>query len=128
MQFGNLKEMEASEVKSTRTGELYTLSKSLTNGTGITSFSVTEEEIAPGNRGSAPHSHSTKDEIFFVLSGSPTVYVNGEKRVISSGEYVVFQGGLNEVHYVANETEENVRLLMISSRSTDDTIHYQHDS
>jgi len=123
--FGNIRGIPPTQVQSGRTGELFTLARSLTDGTGVSAFSLIHEELRPGHRTSSPHSHTKKDEVYVILSGTPTVYVNEEKRTACSGDYIIFKSGLKEVHYLANETREIVELLVISSCPPDDIVEYQ---
>lgn len=122
--YGSIKEIEPIEVRSAPTGELYTIARLITEGTGISDFSVIHEELPPGHRSSSPHYHSKQDEMYFVLSGSPTVHINGNERVIHSGCYVVFKSGGKNKHVLENNTKDMVEVLKISSCPTNDVITY----
>ena len=123
--FGNLKKAASMEVRSRATGELFTVARRITDDTGIKDFSVSYEELLPGSRTSSPHFHSKKDEIYLVLSGSVSVYLNDKKEIINAGDYVVFKSGTRESHYLVNETKNKTELLMINSCPPDDIIEYQ---
>src|SRR5262245_25789648 len=91
--FGSIREVCPLQVQSKATGELFTIARSLTDGTGISDFSLIHEELLPGRRTSSPHSHTRKDELYLVLSGTPSVYVNEAKRTLRSGDYIIFKSG-----------------------------------
>lgn len=124
MKLGSLEKTPAFEVKSRSTGEVYTLCRTITDGTSITDFAVRLEDLPPGHRSSAPHAHTKKHELYLVLRGSPTVHVNGEASLLTSGDYIVFEAGAGERHYLENTTAEPVELLSISSCPPDDVTHY----
>jgi uncharacterized cupin superfamily protein len=63
--------------------------------------------------------------MYLVLSGTPVAYVNDERRMLHAGDYVIFRSGLMEVHYLANETQESVKLLQISSCPPDDVVEQE---
>lgn len=124
MKVRSLDEVNPVEVRSATTGEIFTISRTITDGSAIGSFVVRHEDLGPGRRTSSPHAHSRKDELYYVLSGTPTVIVNGERRLMQAGEFVAFKGGLKEVHHLTNETDEKVALLLVSSCCKDDEIEY----
>lgn len=123
--FGSIKKVRPVQVQSEVTGEQFTVARLLTEDSGVSSFSLIHEELPPGHRTSSPHSHSIKDEIYLVLSGEPSAYVEGKKTMMSSGDYVIFKGGQQEAHCLVNETNENIELLLFSSSPSDDVIEYQ---
>lgn len=123
--FRSIQETPPIQVQSRRTGELFTVARLLTDGAGVRGFSVIHEQLAPGRRTSSPHTHTKKDEMYIVLSGSPAAYVDQERRVLHSGDYIIFRSEAKQVHYLANETSEDVMLLQISSCPPDDVVEYE---
>jgi mannose-6-phosphate isomerase-like protein (cupin superfamily) len=65
-------------------------------------------KIAPHAEGPPKHMHITFDESFTVRSGSLTVWLNTEKKVLKAGETVSIPKGMP--HKLFNETEEEVAL------------------
>lgn len=126
MKTGRISDLPPSTVKSSRTGEVFTLTRFLTEGTSITDFSVTHETLSPGRRSSSPHFHSHKDELYLVLEGAPTVHYHGKQRLLSAGDFVVFESGSQHAHYLSNDTTSPVQLLMIASCPEKDDVHYRH--
>jgi uncharacterized cupin superfamily protein len=123
--FRSIRETPPIQVQSKSTGELFTVARLLTDGSGVSGFSVIHEELPPGRRTSSPHNHTKKDEMYIVLSGSPAAYIDRQKRVLHSGDYIIFRSEAKQVHYLANETSEDVVLLQISSCPPDDVVEYE---
>ena len=124
MDCGKISDIGVQEVTSNKTGEIFTTARLITEIVGVVSFSVTYEELSPGHRSSSPHCHSKNDEMYIVLSGTPTVQVNNEERIVRSGCYVSFRGGSNEKHVLINSTNQKVKLLKINSCLKDDIVTY----
>jgi uncharacterized cupin superfamily protein len=121
---GTIHSIPQTDVTSKKTGEIFTLFRSITSGTSITNFSVMHEELLPGRRTSSPHAHSKKDELYIVLKGTPTAHVNQEPLPLQTGDYIIFEAGKNESHCLSNDTDETVELLTISSCPDDDVVTY----
>jgi len=69
--------------------------------------------------GSHPfHTHPTREEIIYVISGRAEQWVNGEKRILGPGEMVLVQKG--EVHGTYNPFNERLVFLAILSPAVAD--------
>lgn len=121
--FGTLSQVPPVQVQSRRTGELFTVARLLTEGTGVSDFSVIHEELLPGRRGSSPHAHTVLNELFVILKGTPTVYVGTERRVVSAGDYVLFRAE-GPPHWIANESDETVEWLRVAGNAERDVVVY----
>lgn len=128
MKLGNLRDGQPCEVKSNRTGEIFTLFRSVTEGTGIEDLVVMHEELPPGHRTSSPHYHTLKNELYIVLKGKPTAQVDGIKFEMATGDYIVFESKQNETHCLINEGNDPVELLTVSSCPPEDVIVYETDN
>lgn len=124
----NIHDAVAMEVRSTTTGEPFTTARKLTEGTGISAFSVIHEELAPNRRASSPHAHTKLDEMYIVLSGNPTVHINSQSRCLSPGDFVVFRPQNGGLHWIANESSDVVALLRVASCPGDDVVVYADDA
>lgn len=72
-------------------------------------------ELAPGQRTFPFHWHTVKEEWLVVLRGEPTLRdPSGEHRLVA-GDVVLFKRGPEGAHSLRNDTDEPVRLLMLSS-------------
>jgi len=72
-------------------------------------------ELAPGQKTFPYHWHQVQEEWLIVLRGEPTVREPAGERKLAPGGCVVFKRGPAGAHLVRNDTEEPVRLLMLSS-------------
>jgi uncharacterized cupin superfamily protein len=81
-------------------------------------------ELLPGSPGGSMHMHYGVEEMFFVLSGTPTVRTpEGEER-LSPGDVVYFPEGPDGLHTFSNPMDEPVRLLGISTKRFPDVVAY----
>ena len=58
---------------------------SLRRELGITTFGINQILLRPGQRGRI-HRHFHQEEVFLVLAGTLTLYVDGEPRELTQGE------------------------------------------
>ena len=81
-------------------------------------------ELLPGSAG-GPVAHAFGvEEMFFVLTGTPTVRTpEGEGR-LSPGDVVYFPEGPAGLHDFSNPTDEPARLLAVSSKRFPDVVAY----
>ena len=66
--------------------------------------------VAGPGSGPPPHTH-VYAEIFYVLDGSLTVEIDGERRTIGAGELAAVPGGA--VHTYRNDSDEPARFLAV---------------
>ena len=125
MKFGNLKEGQSAEAGSRSSKEVFTFYRSLTGGTTVSDFQVMHEELRPQHRTSPPHFHTEKDEMYIILRGIATAYVDGKPNHLKAGDYVVFPSGERTMHFLTNETSEIVELLNISSCPKADFVEFE---
>jgi uncharacterized cupin superfamily protein len=86
-------------------------------------------ELAPGQRTFPYHWHAVKEEWLVVLLGQPTLRVPSGDRRLVAGDVVLFKRGPEGAHSIRNDTEEPVRLLMLSSnQDTPGEISFYPDS
>ncbi|MBL9047927.1 MAG: cupin domain-containing protein [Tabrizicola sp.] len=72
--------------------------------------------LAPGRRSSLPHAESAEDEFVFVLEGTPDVWLDGNLYRLSPGEAVGFKAGTGLAHSFLNNTDHDVRLIVVGDR------------
>lgn len=116
--------IEHKELISTRTGEKFSLSAVLSDAFGFKDVFVHHEIIPPGRRSSSPHAHTHREEMVYVLSGSPEVFLGGAIKTLMPGDCIGFRPGKENIHCVTNNTNEDVRLLVIASNPKDDAVIY----
>lgn len=66
-----------------------------------------------GGRTARHHHHKVSEEIYYVLSGSGKIYLNGGKTGINKGTFVFIPPGV--VHALENPSEEELKILCIAS-------------
>ncbi len=89
-------------------------------GTNMLGASLTE--LLPGSPGGPLHMHYGVEEMFFVLSGTPTVRTSEGEEQLSPGDVVYFPEGPDGLHTFSNPTTEPVRLLGISTKRFPDVV------
>lgn len=86
-------------------------------------------ELAPGQKTFPYHWHQVQEEWLIVLGGEPTLRVPDGERRLAPGDCVAFKRGPDGAHSIRNETEEPVRLLLLSSgRDSDVEVAFYPDS
>ena len=68
--------------------------------------------------------HYGLEEMFFVLSGTPTVRTPEGEEQLAPGEVVYFPEGPDGLHTFSNPTDEPARILGISSKRFPDVVAY----
>ncbi len=127
MDINNIQSTPGRTLGGKNSGEKFSEAKSLNEQCGINSLLVHHETLLPGRRGSSPHYHTTKEEIFFVLEGHPSAVINNQKKQLSPGDYIGFPKSSEETHYLINETEKIAVILTMGTNPDDDEVHYMKE-
>ena len=77
---------------------------------GVTSFGINLITLQPGQRGRI-HRHERQEEVYLVLEGELTLFVEGEPRVLGEGELA--RVGPSVRRQLANESEARTVLLAL---------------
>ena len=85
-------------------------------------------ELAPGQKTFPYHWHQLEEEWLIVLRGEPTLRDPSGERKLSPGDCVVFKRGPEGAHTLRNDTDEPVRLLMLSAESPTGEVAFYPDS
>jgi uncharacterized cupin superfamily protein len=120
------KEIEDAEAGSyPSSAELMSISASFGRKFGLKRIGIHHERVPPGHRTSYPHAESTEEEFVYVIEGSPDVWIDGELHRLREGEGVVFVPGTGVTHTFINNTDTDVRLMVVGETPRDDNrIHY----
>ncbi len=78
-------------------------------------LSVKQESMPSGTREKL-HFHTNAQQFFFILSGSATFYLEGNKVVVAEQKGILVQPETK--HYIANETTKQLNFLVISQPTT----------
>lgn len=109
--------------------ELFSIGAPLARRAGLTRLGVHHERLPPGRRTSYPHAESLEEEFIFVLEGHPDVWINGELWPLEPGDSVGFPAGTGICHTFINNTQEEVRLLVLGeANKPENRIYYPLNS
>src|SRR5690349_20499639 len=81
---------------------------SLRRELGVTSFGINQIRLRPGQRGRI-HTHHNQEEVYLVLAGTLTLWVEGERRELGQGELA--RVGPNVKRQIASQHPEDVLIL-----------------
>ena len=92
---------------------------------GLTAIGIHHERLPPGRRTSYPHAESAEDEFVYVVEGTPDVWLDGRLYRLCPGEGVGFPAGTGQCHSFLNNSESEVRLLVVGdSPKRENRIYY----
>jgi uncharacterized cupin superfamily protein len=84
---------------------------------GLMRLGIHHERLPPGQRTSWPHAEADEEEFVYVIEGTPDLWLNGEIRRLNPGDGVGFPAGTGIAHAFINNTEADVRLLVVGEAS-----------
>jgi mannose-6-phosphate isomerase-like protein (cupin superfamily) len=113
---------EASRIRGTM--ELLGESIDLATRAGLRDVRVEHEVLRPGRRSSSPHYHTRREELVYVLRGTPTVVIDDQPRILHPGEYVGFPAGAPNQHFLRNDTTDDAEYLVVATKPADDETRY----
>ena len=106
------------------TGEPLGIMRDLSEAGRLGVLQIYHETLLAGRRSSSPHYHTKREEFIYVLSGRPSVWLNGDVRQLSPHEGVAFKPGDDVFHMILNDSEESALLLVISNNVDGDEVIY----
>ncbi|EOV8976474.1 cupin domain-containing protein [Cronobacter turicensis] len=105
--------------------ELMSIGAPLAKRTGLTRLGIHHERLPPGRRTSYPHAESSEEEFVYVLEGFPEVWLNGKLWPLKPGDSVGFPAGTGLCHTFINNTDSEVRLLVVGeANKPENRIYY----
>ncbi len=93
--------------------ELLSIGSPFAKQFGLKKLGIHHEFLPPGRRTSWPHCESDEEEFVYVLEGRPDIWIDGELHKLIPGEAVGFQSGTGISHTFINNTDKDVRLLVV---------------
>lgn len=93
--------------------ERFSIGAPLGRGLRLNRLGIHHERLPPGRRTSYPHAESDEEEFIYVLEGYPEVWINGYLWKLEPGDSVGFPAGTGICHTFLNNTEQEVRLLVV---------------
>jgi uncharacterized cupin superfamily protein len=88
---------------------------------------ATLHDLAPGAAGGRLHMHFGAEEMFFVVSGRPTLRTPQGEEELSPGDFVFCPEGRAGLHTFSNPTDEPAQVLAISAGVFPDVVAYPED-
>ncbi|MBA8880694.1 cupin domain-containing protein [Phyllobacterium myrsinacearum] len=93
--------------------ELLAVDASFGQQFGLGRIGIHHQRLPPGRRTSFPHAESAEEEFVYVIEGTPDVWIDGTLHRLKPGDGVGFPAGTGISHSFLNNTEEEVRLLVV---------------
>jgi len=87
---------------------------------GLNRLGIHHEVLPPGRRTSWPHAESAEEEFIYVIEGKPQVWIDGELYGLNPGDGIGFPAGTGIAHTFINNSETDVRLLVVGEASKDE--------
>ncbi|MBT4162179.1 MAG: cupin domain-containing protein [Gammaproteobacteria bacterium] len=100
--------------------ELMSIGSSFGSHFGLKRLGIHHELVPPGRRTSWPHAESAEEEFVYVIEGTPQVWLDGEVHDLAPGDGVGFPAGTGLAHTFLNNTDRDVRLLVVGEKSKDE--------
>lgn len=93
--------------------ELLSIGSPFAKKFGLNKLGIHHEVLPPGRRTSWPHAESDEEEFVYVIEGHPDVWIDGQLYRLNPGDGVGFPSGTGICHTFINNTNMNVRLLVV---------------
>lgn len=87
---------------------------------GLKTVGIHHMRLLPGRRTSLPHAESHEEEFVHVIEGTPDVWLDGTLYRLAPGDFVGFPAGTGLAHSFLNNTEAEVRLLVVGNADMED--------
>ena len=91
---------------------------------GAQELGASLHELLPGSTGYHLHAHYGMEEMFFVLSGKPTLRTGDGEEELEPGDVVFCPRGLAGLHTFTNPTETPARVLAVSTNPLPEVVVY----
>jgi uncharacterized cupin superfamily protein len=117
--YSEVQEADISCYKSSNSDELLSIGSPIGKKVGLTRIGIHHELLPPGRRTSWPHAESDEEEFVYVIEGNPDVWIDGYIYRLNPGDAVGFPAGTGIAHTFINDTDKNVRLLVVGEANKD---------
>jgi uncharacterized cupin superfamily protein len=91
---------------------------------GAKELGASVHELLPGSPGFNLHAHYGMEELFVVLSGTPTLRTADAEEALAPGDVVSCPRGIEGLHTFTNPTEKLARVLAISTLPVPEVVLY----
>lgn len=105
--------------------ERFSFPASYSNRYNLMRLGIHHERLPPGRRLCWPHAEADEEEFVFVIEGEPDLWLDGHVRRLKPGDGVSFPAGTGLSHTFMNNTESDVRVLVVGEASRQRSrVHY----
>jgi uncharacterized cupin superfamily protein len=118
----NVSEVPHEDSRIQRTGEILGLVAPLASN--LKHLRVEHEVLPPGRRSSSPHAHTAREEVVFVLGGTPDLWVDGHLYPLRPGDVVSFPAATGIAHTLLNNSDRDAVLLVVATMPDEDACFY----
>jgi len=108
----NWREIEAPAATSSQ-GETMGCMADFANATGLSRLKIMHLRLPPGTRSNIPGAYRDEEEFFFVLEGTPDLWVDGHLHALKQGDGIAFNDNTGMAHTLINNTDKDVRLFVL---------------
>ena len=70
------------------------------------------------------HWHTAQEELFFVISGTPSIRVPHGTFTLRSGDVMAFPTGASGAHRLFNDADKVARVLLVANHDPNDMCYY----
>src|SRR3982074_2288272 len=99
-------------------------SRFVAKAAGAKELGASVHELLPGSTGFHLHAHYGMEELFVVLTGTPTLRTAAGEEPLAPGDVVSMPRGIEGLHTFTNPTDEPARVLAISTVAIPEVIVY----
>jgi len=104
--------------------ELLSIGSPFARAFGLKRLGIHHELLLPGRRTSYPHAESLEEEFVYVIDGNPDAWIDGHLHRLAPGDGVGFPAGTGISHTFINNTDRQVRLLVVGEATRPDSRVY----
>ena len=98
--------------------EVHCPSRAVGKAAGLRRTGLHVERLVPGTRTSFPHAEEDEEEWAYVVSGTPSVWLDGVLYALAPGDLVGFPAGTGVCHTFLNDGDADAVLLAGGEAST----------
>jgi uncharacterized cupin superfamily protein len=102
--------------------------RNISDAVNALQIGVVLEELPPARQSCPAHYHLSEEEHVWILRGEVTLKVGDEVHHLREGHYISFLAGVEQPHYLINETDNPCLYLVIGQRRKDDVVVYPHSN
>lgn len=123
--YSEIQEPDNACYKTSNSDELLSIGSPFGKIFGFKRLGIHHEVLPPGRRTSWPHAESTEEEFVYVIEGHPDAWIDGHLHRLNPGDGVGFVPGTGIAHTFINNTNSEVRLLVVGDTHREDNrVHY----